>query len=137
MIHLGLGLRGAHVFAERGKDLGELTDDILTIYAGYTSDGASPHLATICGIRIGTYSGRKTAPGWWPHDFMYQFGPDSLPCCPWTFDQADDVLYWMMRQNGSILGGPYHAALSIFGGLHRQLTRPRNTEVYCRHHPHP
>jgi hypothetical protein len=126
---LCLGLCGEHTLVHRGRMMGTLVDDRLTIFAGYASDGASPHFFTIGKLRFGTPSHRKTAPGFFVHDFLYQFG--RLPCCPWTFSQADDVLYHLMRQEGSILAAPYHAAVSIFGGLHRKITGSSSAAISC------
>ena len=126
---LAYGFRGKHVFRDRGKTLGELIGDTLTIFEGYASDGASPHICTIGKLRIGTPSHHKTAPGFFVHDFLYQFG--RLECCPWTYEQADDVLFHLMRQHGSILAAPYLAAVSIFGGIHRRLTQRPSETIEC------
>jgi hypothetical protein len=128
-VNLCLGLKGRHLFQDRGVTRGKLVGDRLTVFAGYASDGASPHIFTVGKLRIGTPSHRKTAPGFFIHDFLYQFG--SLPCCPWSYEQADDVLYHLMRQEGSVLAAPYHAAVSIFGGLHRRITRNPTTSIAC------
>jgi hypothetical protein len=129
VVDLCLGLRGKHVFLERGVEIGRLNGDILTIHAGYASDGASPYFGNLCGLRIGTPSHRKTAPGFFTHDFLYQFG--RLTCCPWTYAQADDALYNLMRWEGSVLAAPYHAAVSILGGLHRRITASPSLTIAC------
>lgn len=129
IVHLGMGFKGIHKFIDKGVVMATLVNDTLAIHAGYASDGASPHICTIGPIRIGTPSHKRIAPGFFAHDCMYQFG--SLPCCPWTYAQADDVLYHLMRERGSILGAPYHAAVSIFGGLHRRFTSKGSTTIAC------
>lgn len=116
--NLGAGFVGSHAFMDNGVLLGHLEDDDLTIFAGYASDGASPYFGKFLGIRIGTPSHAKTAPGWFVHDFLYQFA--DLPCCPWTYAQADLTLYWLMRNEGSILCAPYHAGVTLFGGWRRR-----------------
>lgn len=129
IVGLGMGFKGIHKFVDNGVERAMLVNDKLVIYAGYASDGASPHICTIGPIRIGTPSHKKIAPAWFAHDCMYQFG--ALPCCPWTYAQADDVLYHLMRERGSILAAPYHAAVSIFGGLHRRITGKGSTSIAC------
>lgn len=133
-VELAGGFIGRHVFLDNGVPYGEITGDRLTIYAGYGSDGASPYFGKICGLRIGTPSHARTAPGFFVHDFLYQFA--ELPCCPWDYQQADDALYWLMRNEGSRLGSPYHAAVSIFGGMHRRITGRTSTTVACITHHH-
>jgi len=126
-VNLDMGLRGTWSFEERGEILGMLTGDFLTIFEGYQSDGASPCL--IFGdIRIGTPSPQSSAAGFFVHDFMYQF--ESV--APWTFADADNALYWLLRQNGFWGSGVYHSAVATFGGLHRRLTRRPNTEIKAR-----
>jgi hypothetical protein len=129
-VNLGLGLRGYHLFMHKGQPIGHLKDDRLRIFQGYASDGASPHFGTIGKVRIGTPSHAKTAPGFFVHDFLYQFAP--LKCCPWTYAQADDVLYRLMRNEGSVLAAPYYTAVALLGGLHRRLTRNGKQEISCQ-----
>lgn len=128
-VYLGLGHLGRHVFSSNGTVLGDLTDDVLTIYRGYASDGASPCIFRIGRFRLGTPSHRKIAEAWFTHDFLYQFG--RLVCSPWTYRKADQILYDIMRQKGSILAALYYSAVVTFGGLHRHVTKKPNTEIAC------
>jgi hypothetical protein len=115
VVDLGMGHLGHVTFEERGQILGMLNHDILTIFEGYQSDGASPCIV-ICGLRIGTPSPRSAAAGWFVHDFMYQF----QSVAPWSFKQADDCLYWLLEDDDFFLSGVYHEAVSRFGGMFRR-----------------
>ena len=129
-VDLGWGLTGTHTFVDRGNRIARLEGDILTIYRGYASDGASPYFGKILGIRIGTPSHQKTAAGFFTHDLLYQVA--EVPCCTqWTYEDADDVLYDLMREQGSCLGGVYHAAVATLGGFHRRLTKKPPGAVIC------
>lgn len=111
------------------KSIARLDGDILTIFAGYASDGASPYFGNLCGLRIGTPSPASSAAGFFVHDCLYQFG--ELPCAPWSYDDADDALYCLLRSTGFKLAGAYHAAVALFGGLYRQLTRKPSATIAC------
>ena len=115
VVNLGMGHLGHIAFYERDEMLGLLTDDILTIFEGYQSDGASPCII-IGGIRIGTPSPRSAAAGWFVHDFMHQF----QSVAPWSYKQADDCFYWLLENDGFILSGLYHDAVAKLGGLYRK-----------------
>ena len=114
-VDLGLGHVGHVAFSERGEILGTLCDDVLTIFAGYQSDGASP-CVVVCGFRIGTPSPKRSAAGFFVHDFMYQF----QSVAPWSYQQADDCLYWLMEYDGFPLSGLYHEAVALLGGSYRR-----------------
>ena len=132
--HLGLGLVGSHTFLDGEKSLGRLEGDLLTIYQGYASDGASPCvIVPVVGWRWGVPSPASAAPGFLLHDFLYQFA--EVACCPWTYEQADDALYALLRAHGFCMPASYHAAVSIFGGMARRLGRA-STTVYCCTHTH-
>ena len=129
-VNLDMGLTGGMVFEERGEILGMLHGDILTIFEGYQSDGASP-CVIVGNVRLGTPSPQSSAAGFFTHDFMYQFAG----VAPWTYEDADNALYWLLRENGFRLSGIYHSAVAIFGGLHRRLTRRPSDSV--KSHPLP
>jgi hypothetical protein len=128
-VDLGFGFSGHHRFCSGGVEYARLDHDVLTIHPGYASDGASPHFFTIAGIRIGTPSHARLAAAWFAHDCLYQF--KGLACAPWSYAEADAVLYHLMRQNGSILAAPYHAAVRVFGGLHRRITGTDPANLLC------
>jgi len=129
-VNLDMGLRGTWSFEERGEILGMLHGDTLTIFEGYQSDGASPCII-IGKVRLGTPSPQSSAAGFFTHDFMYQFAG----VAPSTSRDADNALYWLLRENGFRLSGVYHSAVAIFGGLHRRLTRRPSDTV--KSHPLP
>lgn len=129
-VDLGLGLTGQHKFVDRGRHIASLDGDILTIKKGYASDGASPYFGKLFGLRIGTPSHERTAPGWFTHDLLYQIA--EVRCCvSWTYEDADDILHDLMRENGSRLGGLYHAGVALFGGMHRRFRRGPSGAVIC------
>lgn len=130
---LNQGFIGTHVFFDGDKAIGSLAGDLLTLYAGYASDGASPGF-TVPGFgwRWGTPSPASSAPGFFTHDFLYQFG--ELACAPWTYSQADDALYSLLRAGGFQLPATYHAAVTIFGGIFRRFGKA-STTVSCSVHP--
>ena len=133
MVNLNQGFVGTHVFYDGSKPIGSLVGDLLTIYAGYASDGASPGFVVPgLGLRIGTPSPASAAPGFFTHDFLYQFA--ELPCAPWTYEQADDALYSLLRSGGFLAPSSYHAAVTVFGGLFRRLGNV-STTVSCKIHP--
>ena len=133
LVDLRQGFVGTHVFCDCDKPIGSLVGDLLTIYAGYASDGASPgFVVPWLDWRIGTPSPFSSAPGFFTHDFLYQFA--ELPCAPWTYEQADDALYSLLRAGGFLAPSSYHAAVTIFGGLFRRL-RKVSTTVSCNVHP--
>jgi hypothetical protein len=130
--NLGLGLKGSHTFCDGEKSIGRLEDDILTIYTGYASDGASPgFIIPFFGWRFGPPSPKSSAPGFFLHDFLYQFG--GLPCCPWTYEQADDAFEALLIAHGFSLPRSYHSAVTIFGGIARRLSKV-STTLYCYTH---
>ena len=129
-IDLGCGFIGEHRFIDKGISMAHLKGDQLTIYAGYASNGCSPYFGNFFGLRIGTPTPRgNAAASWFVHDLLYQFG--ELVCAPWSYDQADDIFFQLMRQHSFPLAGAYHVAVSVLGGLHRQLTRAPSTTIAC------
>jgi len=129
-VDLGLGLKGQHLFIDRGLSICRLDGDLFTLFAGYASDGCTPYFGCLLSLRIGTPTPQGTAAcSWWIHDAMYQFG--ELSCAPWSYAQADDVFFHLLRTYGWKLASPYHAAVSIFGGIARKLRRNPSTTIAC------
>lgn len=134
-VNLGLELTGSHWFECRGQRIAHLSGDMLTIHAGYASDGASPYFGKLFGLRIGTPSHARTAAAFFTHDLLYQIA--DCPCQQlWTYRDADKVLHDLMSQRGSCLGGAYHAGVAIFGGLHRRLKKAPNFTTCLTHWKH-
>lgn len=134
-VDLGLGLTGEHYFQCRNVPLAKLRGDILTLFRGYASDGASPYFGSVFGVRIGTPSHGKTAPGFFVHDLLYQVG--ETRCAPWSYEEADEILHDLMRAEGSALGGIYHAVVAIFGGLHRSFRQSPSAAICISNHRMP
>ena len=132
VVDLGLGLVGEHYFQCRNVPLGKLRGDVLTIFKGYASDGASPHFGTVCGVRCGTPSHSKTAPGFFTHDFLYQVA--EVGCITWTYEDADEVLHDLMCAEGSKLGSIYYAAVAFFGGLYRHFRQTPTAAICISNH---
>ena len=132
LVKLGLGFEGRHSFMDRDKHRGSLRDDVLTIEPGYASDGCSPYYGSFLGIRIGTPSPRSSAAGFFVHDFLYQF--KRLPCAPWTYQQANDIFWSLLRKNGFPLAELYFGAVSLFGGLHRTIHSDSENNTTCLDH---
>lgn len=122
-VDLGLGLRPERAdFYTGTRCLGVLRGDVLTIFAGYASDGASPgFVVPWLGWRIGTPSPASAAPGFFTHDFLYQFA--DVPGVPWDRDDADDIFYDLLREGNFAAPALYHDVVSLFGGAFRRLSK--------------
>jgi hypothetical protein len=129
-LNLGMGYKGYHEFcADSGQLLGILSDDDLTIFAGYASDLCSPGFY-LFGRWYGTPSKGMELEAFL-HDFARQVM--DVPCCPWDRKGSDDLFYnaGKMRGHGMRIKIYHGAVAGFFGSLWIKLNKPRH-EVYCR-----
>jgi len=129
--HLGIPLRGSHVFIDKGITIARLDGALLTIFEGYAIDGCSPAI-DIRGRRVGTPSPESTLPAAFVHDCLYQFA--SLACAGWSRSQADSIFRDLLRARGFPLADVYFLGVTIFGGIHRALRRPSTSIACITHH---
>lgn len=102
-------------------------DGAMTIMKGYAWDGCTPKVCLL-DVLLGTPDGAVFAVTGRPktyyasllHDALYQFLPDDLPL---TRAQCDECFLRLMERDGFALRHVYYAAVRIFGGLSRRITR--------------
>lgn len=129
--HLGIPLRGSHLFIDKGLPIARLDGALMTIFAGYAIDGCSPSI-DIRGRRVGTPSPESTLPAAFVHDCLYQFS--GLACAGWSRAQADSIFRDLLRARGFPLAELYFAGVTLFGGIHRALKRPSTSIACITHH---
>lgn len=132
VLDLGMGYRGRHDFRHTGTSWGILSDDQLTIFAGYASDLCSPGFYLL-GRWWGTPSRNAELPAFL-HDFVRQFMAPAVACSPWDRKGADDLFYNALRMQRHPLAGTYHGAVSgPLGRIWERINKPR-LAVSCACH---
>lgn len=130
VINLGCGWIVTHEFYDRGKQIGRLIGDELTIFEGYAWDGCSPAWR-VFGVWIGTPTPLPALIPSLVHDMLYQFM--SVSCVPWDKRQADEIFWNLMVEKNFPLKGTYHGAVAIFGAVYRRI-QPARPQTRCLLH---